>query len=177
MQYEEYRQLRKWSWYEGIYLSILWIASFACMVLIPVSPLLGNISTLLAFATPFLVAYSLKKYRNTALDGVISYRRALLFCFRVFFNASLLFALAQWLYLQYVDGGRLRTIFESVVNTNEWQEIMKAYGINASELSAALQQAFDPLYFASVCLIQDLIIGLVLSIFIAAIYQKKLKTT
>ena len=95
MNYEEIKQLRVYARYDGIYLAIVWTASFACFLLLPLSSVFSTFSSLLTISTPFFVAYRLKIYREVGLNGIISFKRAYFYCMRVFVNAALLFSLAH----------------------------------------------------------------------------------
>lgn len=172
MQLEEYKQLRAYARYDGIYLAILWLASFACTVLSPSIPFIGALSSLLLVATPFFVAYRLKKFRDEALGGTITFTRALIYCFRVFFNSSFLFAIFQWLYMKFLDGGRLLGLYQSMMSTPEMKVVIKAYGVSQSDFNAAMQQMFEPTFLACYSLVCGILVGIVLSLLIAAIMKK-----
>ena len=61
---------------DGVFLSMLWIVTFALVIYAPQTDLGG----LLVFSTPLFVAWRMIKFRNYALDGVMSYRKALVYC-------------------------------------------------------------------------------------------------
>ena len=84
-------QLKAFARQDGFLLFLLWIASFALIVHDPAS----SWGSLLAMATPFFVGWLLVKFRDYALQGVISFRRALAFSVFTFFYASMLFAVAR----------------------------------------------------------------------------------
>ena len=67
MKYEEFRQLSIYSRYDGIYLGILWIVSFSCLIGSSMIGVLGLISEIMIISTPFFVYYKLRKYRNIGL--------------------------------------------------------------------------------------------------------------
>lgn len=172
MQLEEYQQLRAYTRYDGIYLAILWLASFACTVMSQVSMLVSAMGNLFVLATPFFVAFRLKKYREEALGGHIEFSRALIYCLRVFFDGALLFAIFQWLYMKFLDGGRLAAIYKTMISQPEIQPILKAYGISQQEMNDAVTQMFSPTILASYSLIMAMIAGIVLSLLIAAIMKR-----
>ena len=89
---ENFIQLKAFARQDAFVLSIIWIASFACITVVPAG-VLGN---LLALATPFIIAWRLTKFRDQILGGSISFRRAFAYGVYTFFYASLLFALAQF---------------------------------------------------------------------------------
>ena len=89
---EDFKQLTAYARYDGIYLAIIWVASFACLLGMTVLPVLAQFSFLLSLSTPFFVAYRLKVFREEGRNGVISFRRALFYCLRVFFNSAIIFS-------------------------------------------------------------------------------------
>lgn len=173
MEYEEYRQLRVYSRYDGIYLAILWLASFALSVLTPPTSIGGSISSLILLLTPFFVAWRLRKYRDEGLGGSISFNRGLLYCIRVFFNGALLFSICQWAYMRFLDGGRLLNMYKSLVNAPEMQAVMNALGVNNADMNASLEQMFSPVYLASYSFFMGFVGGIILGVLIAAIMQHK----
>ena len=72
MTHDELKQLSAYSRYDGFYLAILWVASFACLLYSSSLPILGQFYTILLFSTPFFVAYRFKKFREEGRNGVIS---------------------------------------------------------------------------------------------------------
>lgn len=171
MNYDEYRQLRAWSWYDGIYLSILWTASFACLVLTGKMPMLSTLFMLIALATPFFVLYRLGRFRNDALGGKLPFRKALFYCVRVFMNAAMLFAIVQWLYLKFIDGGTLVNTAISLLNRPEYKQMVEQMGLNA-KMAADELAAITPLQFAATYFVENIIIGMLLSVPIALIMKK-----
>ena len=155
MIYEEYKQLSAYARYDGFYLSILWVASFACTLGASLLPLLGHFSTLLLFSSPFFVAYRLRLFRDEGRNGIISYGRGLFYCLRVFFNASVLFSLLQWLYMSYLDNGRIYRMMTTLFST--------------------LPDILQPTFFASVSFIYSIIIGVFCSLIIAAVMTRTVK--
>ena len=94
-------QLKAFARQDALLLGGVWMVSFAFIVMAPKSILGG----LLAFATPFVVGWLLRRFRDKALDGVISFRRGYAYSVFCFIYASLLFAVAQYVYFRFIDGG------------------------------------------------------------------------
>lgn len=172
MQFEEYKQLRAYTRYDGVYLAILWLASFACTVMSSLAQILAVIGELLILATPFFVAFRLKKYREDALSGHVSFSRALLYCLRVFFDGAIIFAILQWLYMKYLDGGRLATLYKSMMSMPEMQPVLKMYGLTQQQINETLEQMLMPSSLAFSSLTIAIILGGVLSVLIAAIMKR-----
>lgn len=172
MTFDEFRQLRVYARYDGIYLSVIWIASFASIICSPSLPPLRMVCLLLILSTPFFVAYRLRLFRQEALGDQINFGRALLYCLRVFFNAAFLFAIAQWAYMQFIDNGRLLTIIRALVSMKERQGVFRQIGMEPNIILQAFEQV-TPLEFASSYLIENILLGTVMSIIIAMAMKKK----
>jgi len=122
--------------------------------------------------TPFFVGYQLRKFREEGLDGQISFRRALVYCLRVFLNASILFSLVQWAYMQFLDNGHLADMFTAVIAQPEYAEAMRIYGMNPQELAAGLE-GITPTQFALTYFVMNTFVGAVLSLIVAAVMKKE----
>lgn len=172
MKYDQYRQLRTYSWYDGIYLAVLWTASFGCMTGIPLYEPLAIACNLIALMTPFFVGYRLRKYRDEGLGGEVSFGRGLLYCFRVFFNAAILFAIVQWVYMQFIDNGHLAALLRSFMERPEYQEVLKTSGVASEEIDKAID-SISPAQFAMSYFIINTFVGICLSFIIALIMKKE----
>ena len=163
-------QVKAFARQDGFFLFLLWLASFGAFIANPVS----TWGSLLAMSTPFFVGWLLVRFRNYALDGAISFRRALAFCFYTFFYASLLFAVAQFVYFRYLDHGTLATMLMNSINTLE--PVYKANGISTAELrqSMYLIGQLTPIEIAFVFMMQNIFIGFIIS-FPIAFFAKKLR--
>ncbi len=161
-------QLKAFARQDGFLLFLLWMASFAVIVNNPAS----FWGSLLAMATPFYVGYLLARFRNYALYGFISFRRALAFSLYTFFYASLLFAVAQFVYFRYLDHGTFLAMLTASMKTLE--PFYRAQGISVSELqqSLAMIGQLTPIETAFVFMMQNILIGAVLSFPIAWIGKR-----
>ena len=172
MRYENYAQLRAWSRYDGIYLAIIWIASFAALALMPYINWMSMVSLALAVSTPFFVGYKIKRFHKGVLKGSLTFSMALIYALRMFFIAAFFFAIAQWAYLTYLDGGRLMGYFTMVLSAPENAEIMRKAGLSVTDYTRAIQ-AVSPLEMASSYFIQNCLIGSMMSIVIAFFIKSK----
>ena len=172
---EDFKQLTAYARYDGIYLAIIWAASFACLLGMTVLPVLAQFSFLLSLSTPFFVAYRLKVFREEGRNGVISFRRALFYCLRVFFNSAIIFSLLQWLYMEYLDKGKLLMMVTNIYSSNEGKSLLAAIGIPYKQFITALSESFQPFSLAASSFVYAVILGGLFSLFIAAIMSKKVK--
>lgn len=169
---EDVMQVKAFARQDGAFLALLWIVSFACVIYSPQSTL----GSLLAIATPFLVGWRLTAFRNDALDGVISFRRGYLYSVYTFFYASLIFACAQFIYFKFMDHGR----FMGVMN-NALQSVIPIYergGMNIEEIKQAMEAMsnLSPIQWAFMFVMQNIVIGFIISIFIALVCAKRAAT-
>ena len=103
--------------YFGTYLGIYMILKFILFPLAFIIPFLSFLFLGLTLAVPFVSYYYLKTYRNKAKGGYINFWEAYSFCIRVYFYASLLVAIAHFIYFQYIDQGFIIDHLYAQVNT------------------------------------------------------------
>ncbi|WP_277064258.1 DUF4199 domain-containing protein [Prevotella aurantiaca] len=175
MNYEEIKQLRAYARYDGIYLAIVWAASFTCFLASPLLAILGTFSSLLTLSTPFFVAYRLKIYREIGLKGIISFKRAYFYCMRVFMNATLLFSLLQWLYMTFLDHGKVINIISAITSLPEYDSFFTALGISREEFTATLPEAFSPTTMVINSLMYEVLFGAIISLIVSSIMARNTK--
>jgi len=129
MTVDEYKQLKAFVSQDGIFLAAIWTLSFACFVGQFSFPLLGTISSVLALVSPFFALKRMRRYRDWGLGGTISFKRALVYGVLLFFYASLLFALIQYVYFQFIDNGYLVQQYNLMMEGKSMQELLKAYNL------------------------------------------------
>lgn len=168
MNPNEYKQLRAYALYDGIYLAIIWAASFACFLGMTWHSLFGLGWMLLLLSTPLFVSYRLGKYRNEALGGSISFARALFYSLRVFLTGSLVFAFIQWAYMQFIDGGKLLGIISLAVHSPETKDILAPMQLTPEKYMSILAPQLSPLSLATSSIVNGMVAGAVLSLMIAA---------
>ncbi len=161
-------QLKAFARQDGFFLFLLWAVSFVAIVTDPSS----SLGSLLALATPFFVGWMLVRFRDYALGGVISFRRALAFSLYTFFYASLLFAVGQFVYFRFLDNGALLTMLMASVKSLE--PLYEAQGISLVDLrqSLAMVGQFSAVEVAFVFMMQNILIGCFLSFPIALFTRK-----
>ncbi len=157
------RQLKAFARQDGALLALLWALSFAFNVMNPSSSL-GSILTIL---TPFFVGWRLLSFRNYALDGYISYRRALAYCMYTFFYGALLFGVLQFMYFKFLDGGRFMSMVSTVMLS--MTKAYKEQGLDAGNLKDAVTMLGElkPLELAFILMMYNLFIGWISSVMIA----------
>ena len=152
-------QLKAFARQDALLLALLWAASFACIMLLNA----GFIGNILALATPFLVGYRLKAFRTEALFGVISFRRAYAYSLYVFIYASLVFALVQYAYFQFLDNGAFANLITSTMK--QLAPIYEQQGMDVVTM-------ITPVHWAFMFMMQNLAIGAIVSLPIALIGKR-----
>ena len=172
---EEYQQLKAFARVDGAYLGAVWIASFALYIGGLTSPLMGIAGALMALLSPVFAAFRLAKFRDNARGGAISFRRAAAYYILTFMYASLLMALAQYIYFAYIDGGYIVQAYSAIMSTPEATAMLKAYGMSGQQLqeSINLLAQTEPIYIVLNILSMNVTCGIVLSLPAAAIIKRK----
>ena len=163
-------QLKAFARQDALLLALLWAASFACIVMLNA----GLIGIILALATPFLVGKRLAAFRTQALYGVISFRRAYAYSLYVFIYASLVFALVQYAYFQFLDSG---AFVESIATTLKQIPIYEQNGMSKADIKSLNDQVeimrlTTPVQWAFMFMMQNLFVGAIISLPIALIGKR-----
>jgi len=169
----EYVQLKAFARIDGARLALLWVASFTCYIVGIANPLYGMVAIVLMIATPFLVSRRLVKFRDESLGGAISFGRGWGYSVYVFFYASILLALAQYVYFAYIDQGYLLSSFTEALSSSEAKQMVEQYGAQQmiQESMEELSQ-MRPIDYVLNILTVNIFIGAVLGLPIAALIKK-----
>lgn len=169
-------QARAFARQDGAILGVVWILSFVFTMLAatPNHSFLGLLANILTISTPFVVAKRLKSFRDYALDGTITFRRGLFYCAQTFFNATLLLTVVQYLWFRFMDTGAFMMLLQS-----NYQTMMQAYKLTAEETKMVLDAItmMKPMAWASMFMMVDIFVGIVLSPIIAALMARKTKNS
>ncbi len=161
-------QVKAYARQDGIILALVWLASMWLIIQRPES----SWGALLALCTPFYVGWRLKTFRNKILDGVISFRRGLCFCCYIFLYASILFALGQFLYFKFLDNGKFLTTIHQTIQAIKPLYEQNNLNIDNMELGEKMLEMMTPMQLVLTFMLQNLMIGVVISLLLALIYKK-----
>ncbi len=165
-------QVKAFARQDGLWLSLMWVVSFLLMVYLPGS----SWGSLLAMATPLMVLWLLTRFRNYALEGGISFRRALAYSCYTFFYASMIFCLVQFVFFRFLDNGSFLAMLQQGVE--QMEALYKQQG-TSDELLQSMKQGVElvgmmsPIELAFIFMMQNLFIGGVLSLPIALLGKQK----
>ena len=171
---EEYKQLKAFARQDGALLSILWIVAMACYIQGLNSPTLGLVAMLLIVASPFYAANRLRKFRDEARAGIISFMRAYGYTVLTYFYGGLLLAVAVFAYFQFIDNGFLMGKLMDILNTEEGQQMVKIYGMK-EEISQGMEELskMRPIDYALNMLTVVISTGFILGLPTAALMQRQ----
>ena len=172
---EEYKQLKAFARQDGALLSLLWIGAMICYIQGLSSPILGMIAMVLIVASPFYAANRLRKFRDEAREGIISFMRAYGYTVLTYFYGGLLLAVAVFAYFQFIDNGYLLGKLMDMLNTEEGRQVIKAYGM-ADEISQSMAELakMRPIDYALNMLTVIISTGFILGLPTAALMQRNL---
>jgi len=171
---DEYIQLKAFARWDGLWLALLWVASFACYVLGLRTPGLGLVALVLVIVTPFFIGRQLKRFRDDALDGFISFKRGWAYVMFLFLYAGLLFAVAQFVYFSYMDHGFFVDAMTKMTHAPETSQALQQMGmVQTVDESLNLLRSMRPIDLTLNILTTNLLIGLVLGIPIALVVKRE----
>lgn len=171
---EEYIQLKAYARIDGALLSVMWIVSFACYIIGMTNPMMMMGGMVIAICSPFFAASRLRKFRDSARDGIISFGRGYAYIILMFFYAALLFALAQFVYFQFLDNGYLMSRIMEMMGKAQTQQMIKAYGLGETlNESLKLMAETRPIDYALNYLTLNIIIGMVLGLPISGVMMRQ----
>jgi hypothetical protein len=173
---EEYKQLKAFARQDGALLSVLWIVAMACYIYGLSSPILGMVAMLLIVVSPFYAANRLRKFRDEAREGIISFMRAYGYTVLTYFYGGLLLAIAVFAYFQFIDNGYLMSKLMDMLNTEEGRQMVKLYGM-ADEISQGMEELakMRPIDYALNMLTIIISTGFILGLPTAAVMRREVR--
>lgn len=111
--------LQKYAMHFGTYMGIYWTLKFILFPLGFTIPFLSFLFVILTLAVPFIGYHYVKTYRDKICGGSIQLSHAILFSIFMYMFASLLVAVAHYIYFQFIDHGFIINSY-----TQLWDELM-----------------------------------------------------
>lgn len=158
----------------GTYMGLFWIFKF---IFLPIGfsiPLLQLLFILMTLFVPVLGYIYARRYRNQHHEGYLSFTQAFSFCFLMYLFASILTALAHYVYFRFIDQGYLlNTYLDQLENIkNSVSGDMK---ISVEQLISSFDviSSLTPLQLTFQLLSQNFFYGILLSIPTGLLVMKK----
>lgn len=112
--------MQKYAMHFGTYMGIYWVLKFILFPLGFTIPFLSFLFIILTLAVPFIGYHYVKTYRNKICGGSIRFSHALVFTIFMYMFASMLVAVAHYVYFQFIDQG---FVVNSCVNL--WSQMIE----------------------------------------------------
>ncbi len=148
----------------GLYLVI----KFYISVFSEKSALLSSLISVLTLLVPYIIFRFQKKYRDEQLNGFISYSSAFTYGVSLFFYASLILALGQFVFYQFISPEYLTNAFKASI------DLMEKMGIPEKIIDEAINMTMPS---AISTVLQTILINNVMGIVISAITSSFVKKT
>ena len=155
--------LQKYAMHFGTYMGIYWILKFILLPLMFAIPFFQLLYVILTLAVPIIGYYYVKIYRDKVCGGAIQFSHAVLFTIFMYMFASLLVAVAHYIYFQFIDHGFIFNALADFWNQaieqspalQENKELMKdmfdADKINSlSAIDITMQMLSSDVFFGSI---------------------------
>lgn len=159
----------------GTALGIFWIFNFIVFLLGLRIPFLTLLFVGLSFTVPIILFRLAKAYRKVHCDNVISFGQAFFFINSVAFFATMLTAVAHYIYFRYIDGGFIfeeyNHALQGIKDTLPGAELAQTIGQMEDALSQIAQ--LTPIELTFQLISQNIFFGIFLALVIAPFIMRK----
>jgi len=168
MTYPEIAQIRAYGRIDGLWMALYWTVSFALVMALPGT----SIGALLALFTPAFMVWRIAVFRDRVLQRHISFWRALYYGLVMATHAVCVFAIVQFAYFKFFDGGRFAA--QIIAMVEQLSEAYAGTGIDVSQLKtgAETMAAATPVELMLSFMMQNFMLSLPLCFVCAAITRK-----
>ena len=147
--------------------------SFACYICFLHTHVLGLVAMIFTLITPFFCYRLLRSFRDEGLGGVISFGRGWGYVVFLVFYASLLFAVAQFIYFAYIDKGFFMQSMREMMEAPEMVAAAKQMGFaDGVSQTINMMASMRPIDLVLNILTSNLLIGCIMGVPIAAIAKR-----
>ncbi len=166
MNATSYRQLRAFAAQYGTVVGLMWIVSFAFYIAGLTRPLVGNVSLVTWLLSVVVAGYLVRKFRSEVHP--LRFWRSWWMAALMFMYASLLVAVAQFVYFRYIDDGLLVRTCSAVMQQPEAVAMMQSMmpGEDAAEVirqTIDLLGSISPIQLTAELLAYNLMLGFLLA--------------
>lgn len=159
----------------GTAMGIFWIFNFIVFLLGLRIPFLTLLFVGLSLTVPFIIYRLTKAYRKVHCDDMLSFGQAFLFINSVSFFATMLTAVAHYIYFRYIDRGFIFEQYHTALN--DLKEAMPEANLlqTIEQMEQALSQInlLTPIELTFQLISQNLFFGIIMSLFIAPFVMRK----
>jgi hypothetical protein len=159
----------------GTYLGIFWILKFPFFPLGIRYPFLIIVFVGLTLAVPFLAYYYARQFRDKICGGTISFVNSWILLLLMYVFASLLTAIAHFIYFRFIDGEFLMDTYADMLKSIKNNPMLpKNYYIEAKAMISQLQ-SLTPIKITLQLISQNVFYGNILALITAPFVMKRIK--
>jgi len=172
------RNLNHYAMLLGTYMGIYWILKF-CLVPFAVTNFFAMMLFIgLTICVPFMGYYYTRLYRDKVLGGYINFVHAMLFTCSLYIFASLLTAMAHYIYFEFLDNGYIINTYTNSLNTLQAENIPGTEGyLQQIREALNLLSSMSAIDLAIQLLSNNIFYGILLSVVTALIVKKNAPVT
>lgn len=169
----DYSRLKAYARIDGALVALTWTASFGFYVAGMATPALMLVALLIGVVSLFITGKRLCLYRDGVCDGLLSFRRGYLYAALTFLYAALLFAVAQFAYLQFLDNGFFASSLMAMTSKPDMKQAIKASGMEQAFNEAVnTMLTVRPIDYALNYFTTNILLGLILALPIAGVASR-----
>ena len=172
--HQDLEQMQAYARIDGLWLAVIWTASFVCFVGTFTYPSLATSVLLIGAGSLVFAALRLRRYRDEIREGVLSFRRGFLYSMLNYLYASLLFAMVQYIYFQFLDKGFVIGNYINMVNTDAFKEMAKSYGLSQTDWKIVMDNlsGLRPIEWAMQFFSMNVFMGFFVSVPVAMVMKR-----
>lgn len=141
----DYKVFQQYASFHGLLVGVIWLCAFFFSIYGVSVPGLGLLGDVCVVAAPIAGFFKAKKYRNTVLQGEMTFGNALYYLFSVFMYATILLAAGQFIYFMYLDQGFLYNTYKDILAQPAYQQMLSSMA-DKQQVSQALEQFREATY-------------------------------
>lgn len=162
-----YKQLRAFAAQYGAVVGLMWIVSFAFYIIGLTRPLVSNVGLIIGLLSVVTAGFLIRKFRGEVFP--LRFGQSWWMATLIFMYASLLMAVAQFVYFRYIDNGLLLQTYSTIMQQPEAVAMMQSMmpGEDAAEVSRQvidLLKSISPIQLTFEFLVYNLMFGFLLAI-------------
>lgn len=136
----ESQQTRAYAAYYGLWVGVMWVASFALTMWGLRTPMAGSFGLLIGLCSVPLAVWLLRGFREVIAPLPLG--RAWRMAWLMFLGAALLCTAAQYIYFAYLDNGLLMRTYSEMLQQPEMQDIL-AKMMPGQDMTASMEEALS----------------------------------
>lgn len=178
----DFSQTNSWAMMHGLILGFWGVATLVVMLVsVMYFPMIGLLNDVMFIGSPILAYGLTKRFRKQVVgDGTFTFGRAFSHTFLMGLYATIWVALSTYIYLAYIDGGRIFDAYELALQRPEVMAEVERMGMNAvwEEMGGAtkmvnVMRAVGAAGYAGMTVYLSLLVAPVISAIIAAMLKRK----